>query len=152
MLRGRPRGQAVDLMRAPLDRRRAIGIALGGVAGAASRWAVLTAFEASGRLPWPVLIVNVVGSALLGLLLAEESTHPRSRLLLHDAGAIGFCGGLTTFSTFALEEANLLRDDAVGVAVTYGLVSVTLSIAGVIAGAAALRRVRSIALPLEEQP
>jgi len=139
-------------MRARWDRRRAAAVAVGGIAGATARWAVLVTFEPSGRMPWTVLAINVVGSVLLGLLLAEEWAHPAARLALHDGGAIGFCGGLTTFSTFTLEIVNLARDGHVALAVTYGVLSVSLSIAGVLAGAAALRRVRALAVPLEEEP
>lgn len=140
------------MTRAPWSRGRAAAIALGGAAGAGVRWAVVTSVHTSGQIPWPVLGVNVVGSVLLGVLLAEEWTHPRARLLLHDGGAIGFCGGLTTFSTFTLEIVNLVRDGHVGTAAVYGGLSITLAIAGVVAGAAALRGVRSVTLPLEEEP
>lgn len=140
------------MTRSPWTRRRAAAIALGGVTGASVRWAVLVTFEPAGRFPWAVLVINVVGSVLLGILLAEEWAHPPARVLLHDGGAIGFCGGLTTFSTFTLEVVNLTRAGDTGTAVVYGVASVVLSIAGVLAGAAALRRVRAIALPLEEEP
>jgi CrcB protein len=96
--------------------------------------------------------VNLVGSLLLGALLAEESAHPSARLALHDAGAIGFCGGLTTFSTFAVEIVDLVRDDRVGTAAVYGVLSVVGAVGGVVVGAWLLRRVRAGALPLEEQP
>lgn len=138
-------------MRGHWSRRRAIAVVVGGVAGASLRWAVL-ATVSPGRFPWPVLAVNVVGSVLLGVLLAEEPTHPAMRTLLHDAGAIGFCGGLTTFSTFALEVVNLARAGDTALAATYTAASVTGSLAGVVVGAAALRRVRAITLPLEEEP
>jgi CrcB protein len=104
-----------------------------------------------GWLPWAVLAVNAAGSVLLGVLLAEEWTHPRTRVLLHDAGAIGFCGGLTTFSTFAVEVVDLGRDGRIGAAVLYGVLSVGLCVGGVLAGAAALRRTRAAATPLEEE-
>lgn len=106
----------------------------------------------TGRIPWGVLVINVAGSVLLGALLAVEWDHPRARLVLHDVGAIGFCGGLTTFSTFALEVVDLVKADAVGAALTYVALSVGLSIAGTLAGAAALRRVRALGLPVEEEP
>ena len=96
--------------------------------------------------------VNVVGSVVLGVLLAEEWNHPRWRLWLHDVGGIGFCGGLTTFSTFTVEVVELVRRDAIDVAVSYGVLSVVSSIAGVVVGAALLRRIRALALPLEGQP
>lgn len=138
-------------MRGDWDRRRAVAIAIGGAAGAALRWAVVTAFNA-GAFPWPVFTLNVVGSVLLGVFLAEEWSHPAGRLLLHDAGGIGFCGGLTTFSTFSLEVVNLARQCDTGTAVIYAVTSVAAAIAGVVAGAAALRRMRALTIPLEEQP
>lgn len=138
-------------MRGTWDRRRVTAIAIGGAAGTGLRWAVVTSVE-TGRFPWPVFAINVAGSVLLGVLLAEEWSHPRARLLLHDAGGIGFCGGLTTFSTFSLEVVNLARDCDTGVAVIYTVASVVAAIAGVTAGAGALRRVRAVTLPLEEDP
>ena len=110
--------------------------------------------EATGHrgFPWPVLVVNLVGSFVLGVLLAEEASHPRARLLLHDLGAIGFCGGLTTFSTFAVEVVDLVDQGDAALAVTYSVVSVVGAIAAALAGAALLRRTRALRLPLEEQP
>jgi CrcB protein len=86
------------------------------------------------------------------MLLAEEVAHPSARLVLHDAGAIGFCGGLTTFSTFAVEVVDLTRAGDGTTAAVYAVTSVVAAVAGVLAGAAALRRVRAVARPLEEQP
>lgn len=119
--------------------------------GAAARWAVLTTVD-TGQFPWPVLVVNVVGSVLLGMLLAAEWSHPSARLLLHDGGGIGFCGGLTTFSTFAVEVVNLLEDGHGGTAVLYGAASLAGAVAGVIGGAAVLRQTRALTLRLEEAP
>jgi fluoride exporter len=133
------------------DAKRAAAIAAGGVAGAALRWSVAGEVVAGG-FPWRILAVNLVGSLLLGVLLAGEWSRPRARVAVHDAGAIGFCGGLTTFSTFALEVAELIRGGDELTAAMYVLSSVGGSIAAVILGAAMLQRVHAVRLPLEEQP
>ncbi len=138
-------------MRGHLNRQRAIAVALGGVAGAGLRWAVLTTVP-PGHFPWPVLAINIAGSVLLGVLLAGEATHPSRRIVVHDAGGIGFCGGLTTFSTFALEVANLVRADDTTIAVIYVSTSVVGAVVGVIVGAAASRQLRALTPPLEGQP
>ena len=60
-------------------------------------------------IPVDTLIVNTIGCLLLGLFtLLLVKSRDRSRLLLVGA-ATGFCGSLTTFSTFAVEIAVLLR-------------------------------------------
>jgi CrcB protein len=129
-----------------------VAIAVGGVVGAALRWALLRAFPVGHGLPWTVLLINVAGSGVLGVVLAEEWRHPRMRVALHDAAGIGFCGGLTTFSTFAVEVATFLRDGRPTLAGAYAALSVGGSLVAVVLGAAALRRVRAIGLPLEAAP
>ena len=126
-------------------------IAVGAALGAVLRWAVVTALD-GGRFPWPVLLVNVAGSLLLGVLLAEEWSHPRARLLLHDAGGIGFCGSLTTFSTFSFEVVSLARAGELGIAMAYTISSLATTFVAVAAGAAALRRLQAVTIPLEEEP
>lgn len=67
-------------------------VGVGGAAGAVVRWLVSRALP--GRRA--TLLVNLAGSLLLGLLAA---TAPAPYALL----GVGFCGALTTFSTFAVE-------------------------------------------------
>ena len=134
-----------------LDRPAALAIAGGGALGAAARWAVLAATDPLPSFPWPVLVVNVVGCALLGTVLAGEQDHPTARLLLHDFAGIGFCGGLTTFSTFAVEVAQLSRAGRPALAAGYLAASVVGGLVALVAGAAALRHVRALLLPLEEE-
>ena len=137
-------------MGGPWDSQRVAAIALGGVLGTALRWGVLTLF-ATREFPWPVLLVNAAGSVLLGVLLAEEWSHPRARLLLHDFGGIGLCGGLTTFSTFSLEVVHLARGGDTSAAALYAVCSVASALLGMTLGAAALGRLRALTLPLEEE-
>lgn len=61
--------------------------------------------------PWGTLIVNVTGAFFIGLLwgvFEERGISPHIRTFLF----IGFLGGFTTFSTFALETMNLFKEGA----------------------------------------
>ena len=138
-------------MRGTWTRPRAAAIAIGGAAGAGMRWAIVINVDA-GQFPWPVFALNVAGSFLLGALLAAEGEQPRARLVLSDAGGIGFCGGLTTFSTFAVEVVDLVRAGHATTAGIYAVTSVAFAILGVIGGGAVVRRLRALPLPLEKQP
>lgn len=120
--------------------------------GAALRWFVISEAWSGAGVRWGVLALNVGGSALLGVLLASQADTGRSRLVLHDFGAIGFCGGLTTFSTFSLETVELLRAGDVADAAVHGGLSLSLSVSAVLAGAAALRRASAAGGPVEERP
>lgn len=125
-------------------------IGCGGALGATCRWAMLERWPVgAGQIPWTVLVANVVGSYVVGVALAEQWTHPWAGPLLRDGIGVGFCGGLTTMSTFALEAASLARSGHVPTAVIYTLVSVAIGIAAVIAGGATGRRLVALSLPLE---
>jgi CrcB protein len=143
--------QAEEVRRGGWTWNRVGAIAAGGALGATCRWCVVVA-AGPFRFPWPVLVVNILGSFVLGLLLAEEISHPRARLALHDLGAIGFCGGLTTFSTFAVEVVDLVDRGDAALAALYGAASVAGSITAVLAGAIVLRRTRALESPVEETP
>ena len=79
-------------------------VMLGGAFGAAARYLVTHFFsEASLHRGFPVgtLLVNVLGSLVVGYVLtwSADHSHDRWRLLM----ATGFCGGFTTFSAYAYE-------------------------------------------------
>ena len=79
-------------------------VMLGGAIGSAARYLVSHfSSEATQHhgFPYGTLIVNVVGSFIVGYVLtwSADHTHDRWRLLM----ATGFCGGFTTFSAFAYE-------------------------------------------------
>jgi CrcB protein len=132
-----------------MRRSAAAAIAAGGVAGATCRWAALQLWPVAGGFPWAVLAINVIGSFVVGVALAEEWRHPTWELWARDAVGIGFCGGLTTMSTFAVETADFLRDGRTAMAITYTLTSLVAAVAAALGGALSCRRVRALKLPLE---
>lgn len=75
-------------------------VVLAGALGAVIRYGVTLLFAP----PWAVLLVNVVGSAVAGAVLGlAGDLDPGIRLAL----VTGFAGGLTTYSTFAVETVEL---------------------------------------------
>ncbi len=108
-------------------RGAALRVAVGGAAGAATRWAVVAAASTGADFPWPTLLVNIVGCFVVGLL----ARAPRTTVLLV---GLGFAGGLTTFSTFSVELAGLLRNGHAGIGLAYLGASLILGVAAVIAG------------------
>ena len=114
-----------------VTRRRGLPlVAVGGAAGAFARWALLAA-ATPPQFPWPTLLVNLVGCGLLGILMGRR-TRPSTLLLV----GTGLCGGLTTFSTFAVEVADLVRHDD-------GALGLAYLVASVVGGLAAFRGGRS---------
>jgi CrcB protein len=88
----------------------AIGSALGGMA---RYWCSGFAARLIGEtFPWGTIIVNVVGSFIIGFFATV--TGPDGRIfagtLTRQFVMIGFCGGFTTFSSFSLQTLNLAND------------------------------------------
>lgn len=109
-------------------------VALGGAAGSLLRYAAGQALGPArpGLFPWHTFAVNVAGSLLLGIVLAlipRDDPHQLRALL-----AVGFCGGLTTFSTFGYETVGLLQARAYATAVAYAGGSFVLALLAVAIG------------------
>lgn len=103
-------------------------VALGGAVGAVGRYLISRLAESS--FPWGTLAVNVLGSLLIGLLIGltgKNTVSPEMKLLL----VTGFCGGFTTFSTFANESFGMMRSGEVMLAALYIAVSVAVGIVAV---------------------
>jgi fluoride exporter len=101
----------------------AAAVALGGIAGASCRWALATTGGGSlesPQWPWPTFVANAVGCLVLGAIAARlPFLSQRAVVLWRDGLATGFCGGLTTFSTFSVEVAAMLREQRPGLAAGY---------------------------------
>ena len=112
-----------------------IFVSVGGAAGALARywlsgW-VNTAY--GGFFPLGTLVVNVLGSLLLGFALQALEAFPVSAALRTLLG-IGFLGAFTTFSTFSYETVALVRDGDWTRAVLYTVLSVVLGLVAVLIG------------------
>jgi CrcB protein len=116
-----------------MDRLDPLLVAVGGFAGATLRWAVASAVAGAPG----TLVVNVVGSACLGVVVAAA---PRRRTQVFVG--TGLLSSFTTYSTFAVETAALgAAWGAANVAATYGL-GVSAAVAGLVVGRRLRGRVR----------
>ncbi len=116
-------------------------VAIGSAIGGCARYWVggLVASRFGTAFPWGTLVVNATGSFVLGLFFTAAvdwaALDPRWRLLV----AIGFCGGYTTFSTFAWETAGLLDGRSFAFAAGNVAGSAIAGVAAIYAGAALAR-------------
>jgi len=89
-------------------------VAVGGALGSVARFwcSGLVARTVGGTFPWGTMVVNVVGSFIIGFF--GTLTAPEGRFLVapdvRTFVMIGLCGGYTTFSSFSLQTLNLATD------------------------------------------
>ena len=110
----------------------ALWVALGALAGAPLRLLadrVATAHRGQGSV-LGTLTVNVLGSAVLGVLLGRSDVSPAVLALV----GTGFCGTLTTFSTFGIDVVRLVEERAVLRALGYLTASLVLGLGAAAAG------------------
>lgn len=69
--------------------------------------------------PWATLIANVLGCLIIGLLLGFIERHQLTNPGLKYFFITGFCGGYTTFSSFASENMSLFQSQNTGIAFLY---------------------------------
>jgi CrcB protein len=122
---------------------RVASILAGGAAGALVRAAVGRSLPARPRdWPWATFAVNVAGTLILAWLttrLAEMVAPTRYwRLLL----GTGFCGALTTFSTFQVETIRLARDGHAALGFAYASASMAVGMAAAVGATIIARRHR----------
>jgi CrcB protein len=107
-------------------------VTLGAALGAPTRWWVDVRIQRrfAPLFPLGTFVVNVVGSLLLGILAAEWSSTSAWLALL----GVGFCGSLTTFSSFAYETQRLAASGTRPVAVANAVLSVLACLAAAAVG------------------
>jgi CrcB protein len=111
-------------------------VGIGGAFGSIARF--LTGYYVNkfivSPFPYGTFTANLLGCFVIGLVFGMvqrfEWFTPELRLLL----ATGFCGGYTTFSTFAYENLNLLQTQQYSTFALYTLISLSAGIIAVAAG------------------
>ena len=99
-------------------------IFIGGGLGSVFRFLISKYLEISkGSFPWATLIANFIGCFLIGLLLGWGLKNQNLRSDIFLFTTIGFCGGLTTFSTFSMENMLFLKSGDYFSFISYSLLS-----------------------------
>lgn len=103
-------------------------IAVGGALGSVARALVAQALP-QVRFPWATLVANVVGSLLIGWLMARFALDPEGGVRAHGFWVVGICGGFTTFSAFSWQTFDQLQRGQVLIAAFNVAASVLLCLA-----------------------
>ena len=113
--------------------RDLIAVGLGGAAGSMLRYALSTRMLSGCALwgfPLGTFSVNIVGSLLIGIILAATRGGSLLQMLL----MVGFCGGFTTFSTFSADAVKLMKIGNWEAASLYIVLSVVVCALATLAG------------------
>lgn len=107
----------------------ALAVAAGGALGALLRWALSTGWtSAPGTIAWSVLLINVVGSALLGVVTVSAARRLPHRPAVVAFLGTGLLGGFTTFSTVMVLSLQLANEGHPWLASLQVLLNVLLSV------------------------
>jgi len=110
-------------------------IFMGGGLGSAFRFLISKLFYINkGEFPWATLLANFIGCLLIGFLVGWALKNESFRSDVYLFSVIGFCGGLTTFSTFSMENMFFLRSGDYSSFIGYTLLSVVGGLVFVFAG------------------
>lgn len=107
-----------------------LAVGAGGFLGAVCRYLIgLIPVSESFLFPIKTFCINVIGCIVIGAIAVSVTKNidinPQMLLFLK----VGLCGGFTTFSTFALETADLMKAGHMGIAFLYVLLSVLAGVA-----------------------
>ena len=117
-------------------------VGMGGFLGSVLRY-LIGKIPVNETMTFPIktFAINLIGSFIIGILAAlsvkYSSLNPRLVLFLK----VGFCGGFTTFSTFALETSDLMQKGQTSIAVVYAVLSAVFGVLCVIGGQALIEHI-----------
>jgi fluoride exporter len=108
-------------------------VGLGSSIGGIARFIVGRYIQSAvhGTFPWGTFTVNVVGCLVIGLVLGLAMKVPAEWKLFF---VVGICGGFTTFSTFTLENFELLRSGDFFQFIWYSSLSVLMGLLATLGG------------------
>lgn len=125
-----------------IDSRAVAAVTLGGCIGGPLRYLAGEVFPVrSGQIPWTILVVNVLGAALLAVLLAFVLEGVATRPYVREFAGIGILGSFTTFSTWMVQSQTLIDDGRPELAIGYLGASLLLGLLAAVAGLALGRSV-----------
>jgi CrcB protein len=120
-----------------------LAVFLGGALGGLARYGLARLIPVTpGHFPWATLITNVLGCALIGILMVFVLEVPGPHRLARPFLAVGFLGGFTTLSTFAVESDRLVSSGNTNIALAYLVASVGLCLLAVWAASALTHALR----------
>ena len=114
-------------MTLPTDPAYLVGT--GAAIGAVARYLVanlVVKWQGTGPFPTATLVVNVIGSFVLGLVVLGGASDPAALLI-----GTGACGAFTTYSSFSVQTVRLWEDGKVGLAAVNAVGNFALSAAAV---------------------
>src|SRR5262245_27508107 len=113
-----------------------IAVGMGGAIGALSRYGLDAAIEGrtESLFPWATFVINVSGCLAVGFIIAALVDRHHAPYWLRAGLVVGFCGGYTTFSTYAQEAFDLMQERELAIAIAALAANVVVGLVAVLVG------------------